>query len=66
MSASMSVSIKQKLKPAYQPKGSQCIACKHRDSNCSGLPFETMPVYRRQPDGTIVVICAEFQKRGGV
>ena len=47
----------------YQPKGSMCATCRHRDSNCAALPFESMPVYRRQSDGSVVVICSEFQKR---
>jgi hypothetical protein len=47
----------------FQPKGSMCATCRHRDSNCAGLPFHDMPVHRHQPNGTVVVICSEFQKR---
>lgn len=48
----------------YQPKGSQCTACKHRNGPCSHLPFHTMPVCNTLPDGTKVVICREFERRG--
>lgn len=47
----------------YQPKGSMCAACQHRDGPCSTLPFHDMPVCNRLPDGTKVVICSEFQRR---
>lgn len=28
----------------YQPKGGACMTCKHKDENCSTLPFAEMPV----------------------
>ena len=28
----------------YQPRGSMCAECQHRDRDCSGLPFSDMPV----------------------
>lgn len=44
----------------YYPKGGRCAACTRRTADCSRLPFESMPVHRR--DGsTVVVICTEFQ-----
>lgn len=50
--------------PDYQPKGSQCAACKHRNGPCSQLPFHEMPACNTLPDGTKVVICREFERRG--
>ncbi len=52
------------MKPVnFQPKGSQCTACKHRNGPCSHLPFHEMPVCNTLPDGTKVVICREFERR---
>lgn len=45
----------------YYPKGGRCSACRHRERDCSALPFHTMPVHRR--DGAdVVVICTEYDQ----
>lgn len=44
------------------PRGSMCIACKHRArAECKDLPFASMPIYRRWPD-VVQVICTEFER----
>lgn len=45
----------------YYPKGGRCQACAKRLADCSALPFNTMPVYRRDGD-TVVVICNQFRQ----
>lgn len=48
----------------HYPKGGRCRACTKRLSNCSSLPFHTMPVHRQ--DGTdVVVICTQFVPSDG-
>ncbi|MFC0667043.1 hypothetical protein ACFSKY_22430 [Azotobacter chroococcum] len=45
----------------HYPKGGRCRHCTKLHDNCSGLPFETMPVHRH--DGAdVVVICTEYQQ----
>jgi hypothetical protein len=46
----------------YYPKGGgRCSACARRYDDCSALPFDAMPVHRR--DGAdVVVICTEFRQ----
>ncbi len=45
----------------YYPKGGRCSACSKRAADCSSLPFEEMPVHRR--DGAdAIVICTEFRQ----
>ena len=45
----------------YYPKGGRCQGCSKRLADCSALPFESMPVHRR--DGQdVVVICTEFRQ----
>lgn len=45
----------------YYPKGGRCAHCQHAHRDCSSLPFDTMPVHRR--DGVdVVVICTEFRQ----
>ncbi|SFY33118.1 hypothetical protein [Azotobacter vinelandii] len=45
----------------HYPKAGRCRHCTKLHDNCSGLPFETMPVHRR--DGSdAVVICTEFDQ----
>lgn len=45
----------------YYPKGGRCQGCAKRLHDCSALPFDTMPVHRR--DGAdVVVICTEFRQ----
>ncbi len=44
--------------PNYYPKAGRCRACLKQHANCSSLPFDTMPVHRR--DGQDVsVICTQ-------
>ena len=45
----------------YQPKGSMCIVCKHRDQNCSDLPFHKMKKLEQQ-HCRIIVKCSEFER----
>ncbi|BCD83636.1 hypothetical protein PSm6_00430 [Pseudomonas solani] len=45
----------------YFPKGGRCSACSKWRDDCSSLPFDKMPVHRR--DGAdVVVICTEFRQ----
>lgn len=46
---------------SYHPKAGRCRGCAKLHADCSALPFETMPVHRR--DGQdVVVICTEFRQ----
>jgi hypothetical protein len=48
----------------HYPKGGRCSACTKRLTDCSHLPFHTMPVHRQ--DGVdVVVICTEFATAHG-
>jgi hypothetical protein len=47
----------------YTPKGSMCMACKHRERNCMWLEFEKMAVIEKLKDGTLVVKCVEFENK---
>ncbi|MCC3679187.1 hypothetical protein LLE81_00050 [Staphylococcus epidermidis] len=45
----------------YYPKAGRCRGCAKLHADCSALPFETMPVHRR--DGQdVVVICTEYRQ----
>ncbi len=45
----------------FYPKGSMCVACKHRGKNCSHLPFHTMSVLKSK--GNLhQVKCSEFER----
>lgn len=45
----------------FYPKAGRCRGCAMLHADCSALPFETMPVHRR--DGQdVVVICTEFRQ----
>lgn len=47
--------------PDHYPKGGRCQACSKRLHDCRALPFDKMPVHRR--DGQdVVVICTEFRQ----
>lgn len=47
--------------PSYYPKAGRCRGCAKLHDDCSALPFETMPVHRR--DGQhVVVICTEYRQ----
>ena len=49
------------MKTNYYPKGGRCAACTKQNDDCSTLPFNTMPVHRR--DGCdVVVICNQFRQ----
>jgi hypothetical protein len=48
----------------HYPKGGRCRACTKRLSNCSHLPFHTMPVHR-QDGSDVVVICTQFVPSDG-
>lgn len=42
----------------HQPKGSMCMSCDNAGPGCASLPFATMPVIKRYPDGVKAVKCA--------
>lgn len=42
-----------------------CANCSHRQSNCSWRPFYSMPVIKRDPDGTRVVKCTGYESIKG-
>lgn len=49
--------------PTYRPRGGMCTAClAGLTKNCSALQFADMPVISQDPDGTLVVLCTEFQR----
>jgi hypothetical protein len=48
----------------HYPKKARCRACTKRLSNCSHLPFHTMPVHR-QDGSDVVVICTQFVPSDG-
>ncbi|WP_157731435.1 hypothetical protein [Azotobacter chroococcum] len=45
----------------HQPKGGMCAACRHALSNCSALPFASMPELKRAGQ-TVIVRCTQFQR----
>lgn len=46
----------------YQPKGSMCMACTMRNSDCSDKPFNAMPVIKK--DGKVnIVKCTYFKSQ---
>lgn len=47
----------------YIPKGGICASCKDRLSDCEALPFHTMQVIKRYPDGTKAVKCNQYKRR---
>jgi len=44
-----------------QPKGGMCAVCSNRDTDCSVLDFESMPILSIEID-EIIVRCTEFQR----
>lgn len=47
----------------HQPKGGMCVTCKHRDSDCSELPFATMPAIGKDWfSGATIVKCSKHEK----
>lgn len=49
---------------AFQPKGGMCGTCTNAKADCSGLPFDLMPVIERTPEA-IIVRCTQHQRREG-
>lgn len=45
----------------YIPKGGMCATCVERESDCSQLPFDTMPIIRVDDD-VKVVRCTHHHK----
>lgn len=53
-----------KLKTQYHPRIGRCQSCAMRESDCTRLPFQEMPVHRR--DGVdVVVICNRYYPASG-
>lgn len=49
------------MNATFYPRRGRCDGCAKRDADCTGLPFDSMPVHRR--DGAdVVVICTEFRQ----
>lgn len=48
--------------PAHQPKGGMCRTCTSVAADCSGLPFDTMPVIERTPEA-VIVRCTQHKRR---
>lgn len=46
---------------AHQPKGGMCAACKHKNKDCSDLPFSEMKPIEKCSEA-IIVKCTEFKK----
>jgi len=49
----------------HHPKASMCKSCKHKDRDCSVLPFNTMPVMDKyKQDGALIYVvrCVEFDR----
>ena len=45
----------------YQPKGGMCATCRHRDDDCSGLPFKDMQkIAKGDNDGVVIVRCTKY------
>lgn len=49
---------------AFQPKGGMCQTCTRAAADCSGLPFDLMPVIERTA-GAIIVRCTQHKRREG-
>jgi hypothetical protein len=48
----------------YTPKGSMCMACVHRQRDCSGLDFAKMQAMDKMRSGQVIVSCNEFENKG--
>lgn len=48
---------------SYMPKGSMCAVCASAKVNCSGLPFQDMPVIGEY-QGVKIVRCTLFSREG--
>jgi len=50
----------------FQPKGSMCAVCAHRNRDCSELPFfEMLPIIEQHKEGEVhilIVKCREFAR----
>ena len=49
------------IETTYQPKGSMCMNCKNASKACGNLPFSTMQILKRYPDGTAAVKCSNYK-----
>lgn len=47
---------------AATPKSGMCTTSLHRASDCSGLPFWTMPLIA-QVDGIRIVCCTDYERQ---
>lgn len=47
----------------HRPKGRMCMNCIHAKEGC-GLRFEEMKPIGKDADGTIVVACTNYIKKG--
>lgn len=46
----------------HVPKGSMCLSCKRKMSDCSKLDFSKMMPIKRYDVNTVGVKCGEFKK----
>lgn len=47
----------------FQPKGSMCAVCRHKQQDCSTIPFEMMkPIEVITATNTTIVKCSFFVK----
>lgn len=46
----------------YQPKGGMCVACRHRERDCSQLPFHAMPQIASERC-VVIVRCTNYEAR---
>jgi len=47
----------------FIPKGGMCAACQQQLKDCSALPFQSMQIIKRYPDGVKAVRCDQFKRR---
>jgi hypothetical protein len=55
------------MSKTHQPKGGMCRSCVKVEADCSGLPFETMPVIDKttlEDKPVVIVRCTEFKRQG--
>lgn len=48
---------------SHRPSGKMCCSCKHSEENCARLEFSGMRKMKQDEDGTVVVICSQFQHK---
>ena len=49
----------------FYPKGGMCAGCEKSGADCSALDFSKMPIFKRNAEGSVCVICTKYQRRGG-